>query len=416
MRDPVRSKVATSRYSLAAMRGAGSDEKPRICMLLHGGFPMEVRVAAEVRAAVDSGYLVDVIALRRPGEPEFETSEGASVYRLPVRHEHGSGALRVVQEYVGFVILAGIKTAKLALRQRYDVVQVHNPPDFLLAAAIIPRIRGARVILDVHDLATDMFEMRFEGSRGFRLAHALLRGVERIAVSRADAVLTVHEPYRQELIARGAKPEDVTVVLNTLDDHVLPDDAEPISPTSDFRVVYHGTVTPHYGLELLVEAAGKTLEAFPGLRLQIYGEGDALSGVLRRAQALGLGDRIESVPFLPQREVLSKIRGASVGVVPNLPTRLNRFALSTKLFEYVALGIPVICADLPTIRAYFGPEEVRFFRAGDADSLAEALAEVAGAPEESAARAAAASLRYEDYRWPINSRRYVALLDRLVTG
>jgi glycosyltransferase involved in cell wall biosynthesis len=336
------------------------------------------------------------------------------VFRVPVSHAHGSGVTRVAREYLGFTLLAGLKASRLAVRQRYDIVQVHNPPDFLLAAALVPRLRGARVILDVHDLATDMFEMRFEGRRGFALADRLLRAIERRAIRRTDAVLTVHEPYRQELISRGASPDDVTVILNTLDERVLPVDDEA-SPTTGFRVVYHGTITPHYGVQLLVEAGAKLVETVPTFRVELYGEGDALDGALQLARELGIGDRVVSVPHLPQREVLRAVRGASVGVVPNLPTRLNRFALSTKLFEYVALGIPVVCADLPTIRSYFSPDEVLFFRAGDARALADAVEAVAADPGAAAARATAARARYEDYTWAVNERRYVALLERLVT-
>jgi glycosyltransferase involved in cell wall biosynthesis len=385
-----------------------------ICMLLHGGFPMEVRVAAEVRAAVSAGFDVDVIALRRPGELAYEEAEGARVFRLPLSHAQGTGAGRVALEYLGFTVLAGLKAARLAARRRYDIVQVHNPPDFLLVAALGPRLRGAHVILDVHDLATDMFAMRFEGRRGFGLVDRVLRVIERRAVRWSDAVLTVHEPYRQELIARGANADKVTVVLNTLDERVLPDDA--VDPAADgFRIVYHGTITPHYGVQLLVEAGAALLESLPDLRLELYGEGDALAGIIESGRTLGLEDQLTSIPHLPQREVLRAVRGASVGVVPNLPTTLNRFALSTKLFEYVALGIPVVCADLPTIQSYFSPDEVMFFRAGDSGALAKAIEAVASDPAAAAARAVAARRRYEQYTWSVNERRYVELLERLIT-
>jgi glycosyltransferase involved in cell wall biosynthesis len=383
-------------------------------MLLHGGFPMEVRVAAEVRAAVDAGFDVDVIALRRPGEAPVERAEGARVFRVPIRHTHGSGVWAVAREYSGFLVLAGLKAARLSLRHRYDIVQVHNPPDFLVAAAVGPRLRGARVILDVHDLATDMFEMRFRARRGFRLAHRLMEAIERISLRRVDAVLTVHEPYRQELISRGAAADDVTVVLNTLDERVLPDETEAIDSANGFSVVYHGTVTPHYGLELLVEAIALASPHIPDLHLRVYGEGDAIAGIRKRASELGVEQLIETLPHLPQRDVLRAIRSASVGVVPNLPSQLNRFALSTKLFEYVALGIPVICAELPTISSYFGPREVRFFTAGDARSLADALVDVARDPGAARERASAARDRYRDYRWAVNEKRYVELLERLL--
>ena len=66
--------------------------------------------------------------------------------------------------------------------------------------------------------------------------------------------------------------------------------------------------------------------------------------------------------YLPQAEVLAAVQSAHVGVIPNLSSRLNRFALSSKMFEYVALGVPVVSADLPTIREHFSDEEVLFFR------------------------------------------------------
>ena len=121
---------------------ASGGRRPRVLMLLHGFFPTEVRVAAEVRAAVAAGFEVDVIALRGEGDAPTGTAEGARYVRLPIDHVHGSGLGSVVKEYVGFTALATVKAARLALRHRYDIVQVHNPPDFLAVAAAVPRALG----------------------------------------------------------------------------------------------------------------------------------------------------------------------------------------------------------------------------------------------------------------------------------
>ena len=118
---------------------------------------------------------------------------------------------------------------------------------------------------------------------------------------------------------------------------------------------------------------------------------------------------------LPQEEVVSRVRSASVGVIPNLPTALNRFALSTKLFEYVVLGIPVVVAGLPTLQAHFGENEVAYFRAGDAESLAAVLLGVAENYDAALARARAAKARYDDaYRWTLQGDGYVAALKALL--
>ena len=384
----------------------------KILMLLHGYMPDDPRVASEARAATDAGFEVDVIALRRPGEAPSDEVDGARYFRLPLEHKRGRGLAGTVTEYVGFVLLAAARAAALARRRRYDVVQVHNPPDFLVLAALAPRALGARIVLDVHDLSSDMFAMRFGERAGAHAAERLLRAVERWAARASTEVITVHEPYRRELAARGIPETKLSVVMNTLDERLLPPPSvDP--PTMGFTVVYHGTVTPHYGVGLLVDSVPLIGSRIPGLSVEIYGEGDAVASLRRRAFDLDVDDTVHmSGQRLPREEVLKAAQRASVGVVPNLPTKLNRYALSTKLFEYVALGIPVVSADLPTIREHFSDDEVLFFRAGDPGSLAEALVHVFENPDAAAAMASSARRRYESYRWPNNARTYVEVIRR----
>ena len=383
-------------------------------MLVHGPYPLgEGRVAREALAARDAGWQVDVVAMRNPGEPAEEMVDGIAVVRLPLAHRWGAGALAVAREYFGFTVLATARVAALAARRRYQVIHVHNPPDFLILAALAPRLLGARVVFDVHDFAPELYATRFGGRPGFAATAEALRLIERLAIRFAGAVVTVHDPYRRALEARGVRPEKITVVLNTVDERLIPVAAAPANRNA-FRIVYHGTITPHYGVELLVEATARVAQEVPNVSLAIYGDGDALPEVRSRVDELGLSDRVHlSGRFLPQREVLERVRSASAGVICNLPIERNEAAIPTKLFEYAVLGVPVVTADLLAIREYFSAEEVRFFRAGSADDLAEALREVAAAPDAAAARASAARKRYEDYRWPVSARRYVELLERL---
>jgi glycosyltransferase involved in cell wall biosynthesis len=379
-------------------------------MVVHSDFPGDVRVAREVAAASDAGFDVTVIALRRDCQPAHEQVAGADVHRLPVSHKRGASPLQLVVEYLAFTILATLQVTKLTLRRRFDVVQVHNPPDFLIVAALTPRLRGARVVFDVHDLSSDMFAMRFP-SRAGGIATSILHAVERVATRSADLVVTVHEPYRAELVRRGVPERKTLVVLNSLVESLLP---TPVPPPrqAPFRVVYHGTVTPHYGISLLVDALPALAARIADVRLEIYGEGDAVPALRAVAEAHGISPLLQLTgERLPHAEVLRRVAGASVGVIPNLPTPLNRFALSTKLFEYVLLGIPVVCADLPTLRAHFGEHEVAFFRAGDAESLAAELLDVAEDYEAALARARSARHRYDNsYRWDLQAATYVSAL------
>jgi glycosyltransferase involved in cell wall biosynthesis len=255
-----------------------------------------------------------------------------------------------------------------------------------------------------------MFALRMRGRRIAGPAERMLRLVERGAAAAADAVVTVHEPYRRALVQRGVAPGKLVTVMNTLDERFAPS----VGERSPFRVVSHGTITEHYGVDLLVDAVAEVQPRFPQVRLELYGDGDALPRVRARADEHGLNGAVAiEGRYLPLREVLARVAGAGVGVVCNRPIERNLLAVPTKLFEYVALGVPVVAADLPAVTEHFGADELTFFEAGSARSLAQALAEVLGDPEAAEARAGRALARYDEYRWARNAERYVALLDTL---
>ncbi len=386
-------------------------------MIVHGPYPAEEpRVERESRVAIEQGFEVDVIAMRQPGEPRIEQSEGERIIRLPFAHVRGSGALHVLYEYVGFTLMASLRVLLLHIWRRYRIVHVHNPPDFLVLAGLAPKLGGSRLIFDIHDLAPELFEMRYTNHAGNSRATSLLRKVEAWAIRRADAVVTVHEPYRRELLQRGVPGDKITVVLNTLDEQVVADSPPTTTKrTSAFRIVYHGTITSHYGIDTLIDAVAQLGEAVPDLRLELYGAGDALPAAQQRILDHGISDRVAvSGRFLPLAEVLSLIQGANVGVVSNHGIERNKAALPTKLLEYVALGIPAISSDLPAVREHFTDEEITFFTPGDADSLARALLWTTQNPTAARAKAEAARKRYdESYTWPVYAERYALLLERL---
>jgi glycosyltransferase involved in cell wall biosynthesis len=333
-------------------------------------------------------------------------------------HRRGAGPVAALLEYVGFALLASIYVLALFARRRYSAIEVHNPPDFLLLAALAPRILGAPVIFDVQDLSTHMFSMRFSASRGARATERLLAIIERVSLRSADAVLTVHEPYRREVIARGARAKNTTVVMNSVEEHLLPAAmrSRTIDPkaSGEFTVVYHGTLTPAYGVDLLIDAMALLAVEVQSARLEIYGEGDVLRTLRDRATQLAIRERVRFTDhYLPLKAVLRAVQSASVGVIPNPPIPLNEWALPTKLLEYVALGVPVVAADLATIRKHFDDSEILFFRAGDVNGLREALLAVARDPASAVARSRAALRRYQSYRWSLNAQRYGEALERV---
>jgi glycosyltransferase involved in cell wall biosynthesis len=386
-------------------------------MVIHSHFPVgEPRGEREARAAVEAGYTVDVVCLRADDEPPSETVDDIRITRLPVAHARGAPTLRFLAEYVRFATRATTALMKLHRRERIDVVYVHAPPDFLVASALLPKLLGSRVVLDVHDLSPHMFNIRFGGRMSVRVGERLLRAVERFACAVSDRVVTVHDQYREELVAHGVDRAKIAVVMNTPTMEAVEQASKAAAssgPTDgSFVVAYHGTVNHWYGVDLVVEAIAKLVPEVPGLSALILGEGDALGEVERIVQDLHIADRVEfSRRYLPNDVVLARVAAADCGVIPNRPSPLNRFALSSKLLEYVALGVPVAVARLETLSAHFNSDEVTFFDPDDAASLADAIRWIATHPREAREKAQRAQQRAESYSWSASRARLLEALD-----
>jgi glycosyltransferase involved in cell wall biosynthesis len=393
-----------------------SSPTPHVCMIVHSPYPVgEPRGEREAHAMIEAGYAVSMICLRAADEVPTETANGVQILRLPIQHARDAGTLRFLGEYLRFTFRSALAVLRIHRRQPLDVVYVHAPPDFLVAAALIPKLLGSRVVLDIHDLSPDMFEARFGRRFSARLATRMLRSVERGACALADRVVTVHRPYRDELARDGVPPRKITVVMNAPDPDVIDrarNAAGARATSNSFVVGYHGTVNHWYGVDLLVEAIARLEEHIPDMSGLVIGEGDALGTVEHLARRLGVDDRIEfSRAYVSNADALRRIALASCGVIPNRHSRLNRFALSSKLLEYVALGVPVVVARLETLAAHFGPEEVTFFDPDDAESLALAMAWVAQNPADAREKAERARRRAEAYSWPESRARLLKAVD-----
>jgi glycosyltransferase involved in cell wall biosynthesis len=385
-------------------------------MIVHSRYPVaEARGEREALAAIDAGYRVHVICLRSGDEPLAETIDGVAITRLPIEHVRDASTPRFFFEYVRFTLGAAYSVLKLHRRDPVDVVYVHAPPDFLVVSALLPKLLGCGVILDIHDLSSHMFNVRFEGRVLAASAERVLRLVERGACAIADRVITVHEAYRNELAANGVPGEKVAVVMNAPSQGTVERaraGATTRPRTDAFIVAYHGTINHWYGVDLVVQAIARLHPELPELSGLILGDGDALASVEKLAEDLGLNSTIEfSRAFIPNEAALARVAAdASCGVIPNRRTALNRFALSSKLLEYVALGIPVAVARLETLAAHFSADEVTFFEPDDADSLAEAIAWIAAHPTESREKAERARKRAEAYSWDASRRRLLEVL------
>src|SRR5215472_8458048 len=104
----------------------------RVGTITFDWYPFDPTVRRLAEAAVDAGHWVDVICLRQADEKRYEVYHGVHIYRMPMGRDFGGSLLSTVLSWYWFLLLAGATVTWLHLKHGYDVMHVHNMPDFLV--------------------------------------------------------------------------------------------------------------------------------------------------------------------------------------------------------------------------------------------------------------------------------------------
>jgi glycosyltransferase involved in cell wall biosynthesis len=379
----------------------------RVCAVAYTHYRSDPRVRREAEALASQGDEVTVLALHEPDRPADDIVHGVRVIGLPVERYRGDGLRGYMSSYSRFFCRAA---SHLALRPRaYDLVHVHSQPEAMVFAATIQKIGRRPVVLDVHDLSSELFASR-HGS-----APKPVRWAERLSLAFADRVVTVHDDYRDRISARGVDPSGIAVVLNAPDEHMFPL-RDPTKPRCPPRLIYHGTLVERYGLAVALRALASVRHRLPGVRLEIVGDGDFRASVIRLVAELRLGDVVDlSAGAVPIDAVPERIDAADIGLVPFVDDPFTQAILPTKLLEYVRMGKPVVVSRNPVIERYFSDDDVFFVAPGNADELAAAIERVVSKPEDAMHRARRAQRHFEREGWQAAAKaRFLAVIDEVL--
>ena len=267
--------------------------KVNVAMLLHGFYLLDPRVRREAEGLADAGYQVTVICLRAtapPGaarEPSQEEVNGVRIRRLPLTRKRGN-MVRYIFEYLLFTIVAAWTLLYLHLKNPFRVVHVHNMPDFLVLAGYVPKLMGAKLVLDVHDPMPELYLSNHGTSPHWWMVKAL-QWQQRFSLRLAHKVISVSSTMRKNLEQQGVPSEKIHILHNFPDTRHLPikgDIARWPRHDNGLVLLYAGTVTEQYNLAIAIEALAYAHKTVPGLKLTILGGGNRLGHVPRVGTAI----------------------------------------------------------------------------------------------------------------------------------
>jgi len=387
----------------------------RVGMVVFSSYPADPRPRRAAEALAGEGMQVDLICQRDRDLPKRERAGEVNVTRIPVVHSRG-GKLSYAYQYGAFILLAGCILGWRCLRKRYDLVYVHNMPDVLVFSALIPKLFGAKVILDQHDPMPELMKTIFmleDDSRAVRI----IRRLEKWSISFADLVITVNIACKRLFAERSGEAEKIGVVMNAPDGRIFSyrevKVSDPGTLARPFVIMYHGSLVERNGVGLAVDALARLGKSVPNAELRIFGRTtDYLESVMDKVKREGLDSCVKYMGPRTLEQLVQEIAACDIGVIPNQRNAFTDINTPTRIFEFLSLGKPVIAPRTRGIEDYFDPRSMIFFEAGNPDDLAAQLERSYRNPAAITEIARRGQQIYLQHNWE-NERRELV---RLVSG
>lgn len=389
----------------------------RVCMLTHSFYESDNRVIRYAETLAQRGDSVEVLALRRrPDQPREEVINGVRLLRIQDRFGKSENSkFDYLWPVLRFLFAASRYLFREHRRLHFDLLHIHSVPDFLVFAAWYPRLAEARVILDIHDVLPEFFASKFAASERSLLTSGL-KVVEKLSAAMAHHVILANHLWLERYASRSAPRGKCSVVLNHVDERIFhpPQRREPGSGAP--VVMFPGGLQWHQGLDIAIRAFGKLRRRLPGAEFHIYGDGNMKPELVALVQQLGLADCVRFFDPLPIRDIAAVMAQADLGVVAKRADSFGNEAYSTKIMEFMAVGVPLVVSATRIDRFYFDDSVVRFFESGNDEDLAQAMFEVLADDELRRNLVRRAAEYVAANSWERHKADYLQLVDSLIAG
>ncbi|MDP1681749.1 MAG: glycosyltransferase, exosortase A system-associated [Burkholderiales bacterium] len=307
---------------------------------------------------------------------------------------------------------------------RPDIVHAHSPVLNAIPALRAAHRWGIPVVYEVRafweDAAVDHGSTR-EGSPRYRLT----RSLETYAFKNVDAITTICEGLRADIVARGIPSDKVTVIPNAVDIEKFsvggaPDEALKAQlGLSGARVLgFIGSFYAYEGLDLLLSAVPRMLDQAPDVRVLLVGGGPQDDALKQQARKLGIADRVVFSGRVPHSEVNRYYDLVDVLVYPRHSMRLTELVTPLKPLEAMAQGRLFVASDVGGHKELIRDGETGvLFKAGDAQSLADKVLGLLRSPEHwPALKQAGRRFVEEERNWTVSVARYQNVYQTVLAG
>jgi glycosyltransferase involved in cell wall biosynthesis len=381
-------------------------------MVAYAVYELDSRLLCYTKTLAELGHSVDVIAVEGANGLAAPQIKGVRVYRIQGQKYEGKARLGHLYNVLAFFCRATSLVSRQELARHYDVVHVHSVPDPLIFCALLPKLRGSKLILDIHDVLPEFYISKFKSSER-SLMYRLLLWVERMCAKFADYVIVANDIWHSKLVSRSVPEGKCEAILSVPDRSIFRRSGKTRNDKKTV-ILYPGTLSWHQGVDIAIRGFARIASIVPDAEFHIYGTGPEKQSLRQLVDELGLEDRVRFNAPRTLWEIAIIMENADVGVVPKRDDTFGNEAFSTKTLEFMAMGVPVVIAGTKIDCYYLDRSLVQFFTPGDEKSFADAVLAVIKDVTFRQTLTERASRFVATNDWESKQDKYLNILSRLV--
>ena len=386
---------------------------------LHSGYTFRTRSILREQRALGWETFHVTGSKQHSGDQLEDTVDGLHFYRTPA----SKSALAKLPVLNQKEVIDGLtrRLAEIIPQVKPDVLHAHSPSLNAIAALRAGKRFGIPVVYEVRafweDAAVDHGTSSENGLR-----YRATRALETWALKRADAVTTICEGLRKDIVARGIPADKVTVIPNAVDI-----DKFSVGGSADLElkaklglqgsrlIGFIGSFYSYEGLDILLRAVPQLAASLPNLRVLLVGGGPQDAQLRQLAQDLGITDKVVFTGRVPHEQVQKYYDLLDVLVYPRLSMRLTDLVTPLKPLEAMAQGRILAASDVGGHLELIADGKTGvLFKADDPQSLADKVGALLEAQADwPRLRAAGRAYVETERNWPVSVARYKNIYGRL---
>ena len=301
-------------------------------------------------------------------------------------------------------------------------------PEFLVFSGVLPKIFGAKIILDMHDPMPELYMSKYHTPEN-SLMVKWLKWLEGLSLKFADHILTANEEFKKIFLSRHKIEADkISVILNCPDPKIFNPPASPAGrqPTThnpqQFTLLYMGTVEKRFGLDVAVEAMPDLIKKIPHIRFiiipKLENEGEYFKNLKIKIQSAPpaggwrtkLKNYIQFLSPLPLEKIADQLRKTDVGIVLAQNGVFTESIFPVKLLEFIQMKIPVIASKTKSLVKYFDSSSIYYLKNNTSEDFTKAVIDL-WKSVRLRKKLTINSLKYFNlHNWKVERRKYYNIL------